>query len=64
MDGKLVYEITYGDTVRLKTADGNFKEVKYTRDRFPAYNEGFFGFRLTTTHHVYSNFRVYRLVHK
>ncbi len=64
VDGKLVYEISYGDEVQLKTADGNFKTVKYTRDRFPAYTEGWFGFRLTTTHHVYSNFRVYRLEKK
>ncbi|MFO7901665.1 MAG: DUF6250 domain-containing protein [Planctomycetota bacterium] len=64
VDGQLVYQIAYGDTVRVKHVDNGetrFSKVVYTRERFPGYTEGWFGFRMTTTHHVYSNFRVYRL---
>ncbi len=64
VDGKLVYEISYGDRVQMKTASGDMKTVRYTRDQFPAYTEGWFGFRLTTTHHIYSNVRIFRLESK
>lgn len=57
VDGKLVYAISYGDRVSMKQG----KDVTYTRDRFPPYNEGWFGLRQTVTHHIYSNVRVYRL---
>ncbi|SMO53862.1 DUF6250 domain-containing protein [Gracilimonas mengyeensis] len=62
VDGKVFYEIKEGDTVEVALADGTMEEVTYTTDRFPAYTEGWFGFRLVNTHHVYSDFRVYRLV--
>lgn len=47
--GKLVYEVEYGDPAH------------YTKDRFPFYREGYFGFRMVGTHHRYRNFRVYEL---
>lgn len=57
VDGELMYEISYGDRVSRK----NGGDVDYTRDRFPPYNEGWFGLRQVGTHHIYSNVRVYRL---
>lgn len=61
VDRKVFYEIRAGDTVRVALADGTHKKMEYTEDRFPSYNEGWFGFRLVNTHHIYSDFRVYRL---
>lgn len=58
VDGQVVYEIRENDIV---TTSSNNK-VMYTRDRFPPYTEGWFAFRLTSSRHIYSNFRVYRLV--
>lgn len=60
VDGKLVYEISYGDTVNIKGGG----KTTYTRDQFPSYTEGWVGLRQTSTHHIYSNFRVYRLQEK
>ncbi|MGI9240722.1 MAG: right-handed parallel beta-helix repeat-containing protein, partial [Verrucomicrobiales bacterium] len=37
------------------------RDRSYELDRFPVYDEGFFGFRMVGTHHVYSNFRVHAL---
>lgn len=62
VDGKIFYEIREGDTVKVSKADGTTEEMKYTTDQFPAYTEGWFGFRLVNTHHIYSDFRVYRLL--
>ncbi len=61
IDGNLVYEIREGDEILIEDADGNEKQAVYSTDQFPPYNEGWFGFRMVRTHHVYSNFRVYRL---
>lgn len=61
VDGKVFYEIQEGDTVTVSRPDGTQEEVVYTPERFPSYNEGWFGFRLVNTHHIYSDFRVYRL---
>ncbi len=61
VDGKVFYEIQKGDTVIVSRTDGTQEEVVYTPERFPSYNEGWFGFRLVNTHHIYSDFRVYRL---
>jgi len=62
VDDKVVYEIREGDTVHISKADGTVEEMQFTADQFPAYEEGWFGFRLVNTHHLYSNFRVYRLI--
>lgn len=61
VDGKVFYEIREGDPVMVEQADGSIVETAYTLDRFPAYKEGWFGFRLVRSHHIYSDFRVYRL---
>ncbi len=37
------------------------RENRATRIVSPAYTEGWFGFRLVRSHHIISNFRVYRL---
>lgn len=62
VDGRIFYEIREGDTVRVSKAEGTTEEMEYSLNEFPAYNEGWFGFRLVNTHHIYSDFRVYRLL--
>lgn len=62
VDGKVFYEIQKGDTIQISKADGTTEEVTYNTDQYPAYSEGWFGFRLVNTHHIYSDFRVYRLL--
>ncbi|MEX0684608.1 MAG: DUF6250 domain-containing protein [Balneolales bacterium] len=62
VDGKVFYEIKEGDQVTLELADGEEGQALYTSEQFPPYTEGWFGFRLVRSHHLYSNFRVYRLV--
>ena len=62
VDGELFYEIKEGDKLPITKADGTTEEVTYTTDKFPAYTDGWFGFRLVNTHHIYSDFRVYRLL--
>lgn len=65
VDGKLIYEIGKGDQIQLEDRDSNGKRVqikgRYDLDRFPVYEEGYFGFRMVGTHHIYSNFRIYSL---
>ena len=65
VDGKLIYQIKQGDTVQIETRDERGKtqlqQTIYDLARFPIYREGFFGFRMVSTHHVYSNFQVYAL---
>ena len=65
VDGKLNYQIRRGDKVRLEGRDSQGRpterEAVYDLDRFPVYGEGFFGFRMVGTHHIYANLRVYAL---
>ncbi len=65
VDGVVVYEIKYGDTVSIETRNNgkieNYNTV-YNEENFPYYTEGYFGFRMVQTHHLYSNFKVYRLL--
>jgi hypothetical protein len=61
VDRKVFYEIREGDTVRVSRPDGTYEKVVYSEEQFSSYNEGWFGFRLVNTHHIYSDFRVYRL---
>ena len=61
VDGKLVYEISHGDQVSIETADKKPSAAQYNEERFPTYKEGYFGFRMVGTHHIYSNFRVHSL---
>jgi hypothetical protein len=65
-DGKVVYEIKKGDTVDILN-DGNAGISKtgiWGSSPWSWYREGYFGFRMTRTHHVYSDFRVYKLLPK
>ncbi len=67
VDGKVVYQIKYGDEVTVETRDnGKIEQHKavYNEEDFPVYDKGYFGFRMVRTHHLYSDFRVYRLVSK
>lgn len=61
VDGEVFYEIREGDTVTVEMPDGSLEEAVYCLERFPAFTEGWFGFRMVRSHHIYSNFRVYRL---
>ena len=64
VDGELVYEMAFGDAVtveQLKRGKKHLENDTYDANRFPFYQEGFFGFRMVGTHHVYSNFRVHEL---
>ncbi|MDP0490984.1 MAG: right-handed parallel beta-helix repeat-containing protein [Verrucomicrobiota bacterium JB023] len=64
VDGELVYEIAFGDEVavervrRGQRVDGT---DDYDDDEFPIHREGYFGFRMVGTHHIYSDFKVYSL---
>ena len=65
VDGKLIYEIAAGERVQVEGVDAEGNRVRYEADydlrRFPVYREGYFGFRMVGTHHIYRNFRVYAL---
>ena len=65
VDGKLNYEIARGNKIHVEGRDSNgepeMREAVYDLDRFPVYREGYFGFRMVGTHHIYQNFRVYTL---
>ena len=61
VDGKLFYEIREGGQVQVAREDGTNAEMEYTASLFKPYTEGWFGFRLVNSHHVFSDFRVYRL---
>ena len=65
VNGKLNYQIARGDRIQVEGRDRDGKpamrEAVYDLDRFPVYREGYFGFRMVGTHHIYTNFRVYAL---
>jgi hypothetical protein len=61
VDGKVVYEIKYGDIVTVELPVKKSVETTYALKAFPAYTEGYFGFRLVRTHHQYRNLKVYQL---
>lgn len=65
VNGELVYEIAYGDDVSTEKVLERKKKQRGTdrfdAETFPFYREGFFGFRMVGTHHIYSNFRVFTL---
>jgi hypothetical protein len=64
MDGRVVYETRYGDDIKVETQNNgkNFAITKtYRRENFPAYNSGYFGFRMVATHHQYRDLKIYRL---
>jgi hypothetical protein len=65
VDGKVIYQIAQGDQIQVEGRDSQGKparqEAIYDLDRFGVYREGYFGFRMVGTHHIYTNFRVYAL---
>jgi hypothetical protein len=64
-DGKLVYEIQEGDPVAVSNGtEGSKDNGKWGSEPWTIYREGWFGFRMTRTHHVYRDFKVYSLIRK
>lgn len=65
VDGKLVYQMGREDMIQIEGRDAEGKVTSkggvYDPARFPVYREGYFGFRMVGTHHIYSNFKVYQL---
>jgi len=62
VDGKLIYQMKHDDRVTIEGPENDGSNLAtYSADRFPTYREGYFGFRMVGTHHIYSNFRVYAL---
>ena len=64
-DGQVVYEFKEGDKITVETRGKDNRRQKheetYTLDKFPAYNEGYFGFRMVSSHHQYRNLKIYGL---
>ena len=64
MDGRVVYEIRYGDDIKIESEKSGKKStavITYSRETFPAYNSGYFGIRMVASHHQYRDLKVYRL---
>ena len=65
VDGKIVYELKKGDCMNIIGDDDKvISEGIWGNSPWTSYNEGYFGFRMIRTHHIYSGFKVYRLVEK
>lgn len=65
VDGRLVYEMAAGDDVAVESYKREQKKIgagQYDLSEYPVHQEGFFGFRMVGTYHIYSNFRVHELV--
>ncbi|MGJ8641665.1 MAG: DUF6250 domain-containing protein [Opitutaceae bacterium] len=64
-DGQVVYEFKEGDTITVETRDAQNNRQKheetYTQDKYPAYTEGYFGFRMVGSHHQHRNLKVFQL---
>lgn len=65
VDGKLVYQMKHGDEIQVEQLNEGGARVSraadYGADQFPFYKDGYFGFRMVGTHHIYSNFKVHAL---
>ena len=62
-DGKVVYEIKKGDVVDiLNDSNKNVTKGIWDSEPWTSYQSGYFGFRMTRTHHVYSDFKVFNLI--
>lgn len=67
LDGKVVYQIRKGDQVSVEVPaekpDGKKTSEKqiFDTDKFSVHTEGYFGFRMTRSHHQYRNLVVHRL---
>ena len=65
VDGKIVYEIQNGDSIDiLNDANKEVSKAVWGTAPWTSYNEGYFGFRMTRTHHTYTDFKVYQLTKK
>ena len=63
-DGKIVYELKKGDAIDIRNdaqKEDKIAEGIWGTGLWTTYNSGYFGFRMTRTHHVYSDFEVFRL---
>ena len=63
-DGKIVYELKKGDAIDIRNdakKEDKIAEGIWGTGLWKSYNSGYFGFRMTRTHHVYSDFEVFRL---
>jgi len=65
VNSKLIYEIARDNRIQVESRGNQGKptvqDADYNLDRFPIYQEGYFGFRMVGTHHIYTNFRVVAL---
>ena len=65
VDGKLIYQLGRDDRIQLEGRNNKgqpvVRQAVYDLQRFPVYREGYFGFRMVGTHHIYKNFKVYAL---
>jgi hypothetical protein len=61
-DGRIVYQLRKGDSVDVQN-DARSTATKgiWGEEPWTSFQEGYFGFRMTRTHHMYRDFRVYRL---
>jgi hypothetical protein len=65
LDGKIVYELKRGDVPTVEgMAEGEGKPVAWGEAPWTIFTKGYFGFRMTRSHHVYSDFKVYKLIEK
>ena len=58
---QLVYEIKYNMPITATTDNTQFYNSFYSPEKYPVYNEGYFGFRMTHSFHKYYDFKVYGL---
>lgn len=61
VDGNIIYQIREGDELSIEKEDGSIEHSEYSTSNFSPYTSGWFGFRLVNTHHIYSEFKVYKL---
>ncbi|WP_148080127.1 DUF6250 domain-containing protein [Roseimaritima ulvae] len=65
VDGQLTYQIARGDAIQVEARNDQgetvVRQAVYDTERFPVYRQGYFGFRMVGTHHIYRNFRVFGL---
>jgi hypothetical protein len=61
-DGRIVYQLRNGDSVDVQN-DARPTATKgiWGEEPWTSFQDGYFGFRMTRTHHMYRDFRVYRL---
>jgi hypothetical protein len=58
---QVVYEAKYGMEGTATSDNKNFYPSLYSPEKYPVYREGYFGFRMTRSMHLYYDFQVYQL---